>query len=159
MALIKCPECEKKVSDQAIMCPHCGFGVAKHVKEQTAKLEKKPADINPELLKLKDDEKNPIDRREDKRINLKMTAKINNEVAMLFNISRSGIMLSTPIIPTIPTVHLTLQAGEQTFNIKGIIRWVSRKRSISNLKDIGISIVDAPQEYYAFLNELLSKNS
>ena len=24
MALIKCPECEGKVSDQAMACPHCG---------------------------------------------------------------------------------------------------------------------------------------
>ena len=24
MALIKCPECEKKISDKAVACPHCG---------------------------------------------------------------------------------------------------------------------------------------
>ena len=28
MALIKCPECGKEVSDKAKMCPHCGFEVA-----------------------------------------------------------------------------------------------------------------------------------
>ena len=25
MALIKCPECEKEISDQAKYCVHCGF--------------------------------------------------------------------------------------------------------------------------------------
>ena len=25
MALMKCPECEGKMSDQACFCPHCGF--------------------------------------------------------------------------------------------------------------------------------------
>ena len=25
MALIKCPECKKEVSDKAITCPNCGF--------------------------------------------------------------------------------------------------------------------------------------
>ena len=28
MALIQCPECEGKVSDQAPVCPHCGFPLA-----------------------------------------------------------------------------------------------------------------------------------
>lgn len=27
MALICCPECDGKVSDQAVMCPHCGFPI------------------------------------------------------------------------------------------------------------------------------------
>jgi hypothetical protein len=27
MALIKCPECKKKISDQCGVCPHCGFPV------------------------------------------------------------------------------------------------------------------------------------
>lgn len=25
MALFKCPECEKEISDKATTCPHCGF--------------------------------------------------------------------------------------------------------------------------------------
>lgn len=28
MALIQCPECEGKVSDQALSCPHCGFPIS-----------------------------------------------------------------------------------------------------------------------------------
>jgi len=27
MALIKCPECQKEVSESAFMCPHCGVRV------------------------------------------------------------------------------------------------------------------------------------
>lgn len=29
MALINCPECGKKVSDQAVACPDCGYPIAK----------------------------------------------------------------------------------------------------------------------------------
>lgn len=25
MAIVECPECEKEISDQAMMCPHCGY--------------------------------------------------------------------------------------------------------------------------------------
>lgn len=39
MAIIKCPECNKEVSDKAEACPYCGFGVAKYIERQ-AKIEK-----------------------------------------------------------------------------------------------------------------------
>ncbi len=29
MALIKCPECENEISDNAVQCPHCGFSMKK----------------------------------------------------------------------------------------------------------------------------------
>lgn len=30
MALIKCPECRKEVSDSAVSCPNCGYGIKTH---------------------------------------------------------------------------------------------------------------------------------
>lgn len=33
MALIDCPECNRKVSDSAEICPNCGFGIRLHVKK------------------------------------------------------------------------------------------------------------------------------
>lgn len=33
MALIKCPECGKTVSNSANSCPNCGFGIKKHIEE------------------------------------------------------------------------------------------------------------------------------
>ena len=32
MALVKCPECNKEVSDQAHNCPHCGYPLKKPTK-------------------------------------------------------------------------------------------------------------------------------
>lgn len=37
MALIKCPECGKTVSDSAKACPECGFGVAEYFEKQKKK--------------------------------------------------------------------------------------------------------------------------
>lgn len=34
MAIINCPECSKEVSDNAEICPNCGFGVAKYIIRQ-----------------------------------------------------------------------------------------------------------------------------
>lgn len=34
MTLIKCPECSrKKVSDTAVACPYCGYGIREHFEE------------------------------------------------------------------------------------------------------------------------------
>ena len=34
MAIIKCPECQKDVSDSAVSCPFCGYGVEAHLKRE-----------------------------------------------------------------------------------------------------------------------------
>ena len=40
MALIKCPECgRERVSDSALACPECGFGVRDYVEEERKKTE------------------------------------------------------------------------------------------------------------------------
>lgn len=44
MPLIKCPECGKEVSDQALSCPHCGYPLKKP--------EPKKKKINPDLSKM-----------------------------------------------------------------------------------------------------------
>lgn len=40
MALIKCPECGKEVSDKANSCPHCGYPLIKINKEVKRQIEK-----------------------------------------------------------------------------------------------------------------------
>lgn len=32
MALIKCPECGKNISDKAVACPQCGYNLQKKTK-------------------------------------------------------------------------------------------------------------------------------
>lgn len=36
MALIKCPECSKEISDRAVTCIHCGYPISEILKKQTA---------------------------------------------------------------------------------------------------------------------------
>ena len=37
MALIHCPECNKEVSDSAVACPFCGYGVAAYIRKENLK--------------------------------------------------------------------------------------------------------------------------
>lgn len=41
MALIKCPECSREISDKAAACPHCGFPISK-----SSELEPQPVTVN-----------------------------------------------------------------------------------------------------------------
>lgn len=38
MALLKCPECTREISDLAESCPHCGFPVAKFMEQKRAEI-------------------------------------------------------------------------------------------------------------------------
>lgn len=58
MALIKCPECNKEVSDKAEICVHCGYPISKWIKEensgssQSNKINENVKDDNPNNIYL-----------------------------------------------------------------------------------------------------------
>jgi hypothetical protein len=155
MTLIHCSECKGKVSDKALMCPHCGLGLQKNLKKTL--LSQKPRTMHQEIIDKSNIPPAQDERRIHKRINIKMMAKINNETARLCNISKGGMKLATPIAHNDPSVDITLDNGEKIINLKGTIRWVSSKRSFSNIIDIGVEISEAPADYYEFVDQMLTK--
>ncbi|MBU4268981.1 MAG: PilZ domain-containing protein [Acidobacteria bacterium] len=157
MALIKCKECKEKVSDQALMCPHCGFvGMSQTL--ETLLQQQRAMTAHQEDFKKTEMERSLEEKRSSKRIDIKMMVKINQETAVLFNISKYGMKLASPFTPKIPEVDITLDNGEKVFTMKGTIRWVSSKHSFSNLIDFGVEISEAPPDYYEFIDKLLANN-
>ena len=154
MTLIQCSECKGKVSDKALMCPHCGFGKQKNI--ENISLTNKSGTAYQYISKKADIPLGQDERRAHKRINIKMMAKINNETARICDISKGGMKLSTPSAHKDPCVEITLDNGEKIINLKGTIRWVSSKRSFSNIIDIGVEISEAPPDYYEFIDQLLA---
>jgi len=154
MTLIQCSECKGKVSDKAVMCPHCGFGMQKSI--ENISLTDKSGTAYQNISKKADIPLGQDERRAHKRINIKMMAKINNETARICDISKGGMKLATPTAHKDPSIDITLDNGENIINLKGIIRWVSSKRSFSNIIDIGVEISAAPPEYYEFIDKLLA---
>ncbi len=94
------------------------------------------------------------EKRRHPRIDHNTMVKVDGETAMLFNISRSGLKLSSPFAPRTGNVAISLETGDRTYALKGIIRWVSARRSFSNLVDFGVEIIEAPPEYYEFVDRL-----
>ncbi|MCX6558135.1 MAG: PilZ domain-containing protein [Candidatus Aminicenantes bacterium] len=155
MALTHCSECNGKVSDQAIMCPHCGFGLQKKIEIKLPS--NRTENAYQDIIEKADVPNVQDERRTQKRINIKMMAKIDQETARICNISKGGMKLATAVAHHTPNITITLDNGENIMNIKGVVRWVGGKRSFSNIVEIGVEISAAPQEYYQFIDRLLAE--
>ena len=152
MAMTTCKECKGKVSDRAPMCPHCGFGTAL---EDAIRLEVGKAvgaGLTPRPLAASPFE----EKRGCRRIEHITMVRVDGKTAMLFNISRSGLKLSSPFQPRPGNVDISLETDEAVFELKGTVRWVSGRRSFSNLTDFGVEIIDPPPAYIALLEKLES---
>jgi hypothetical protein len=154
MAIKTCSECKGKVSDKAVMCPHCGFGMSQTL--ETLLSQQMTKTFHQEVFHKMDETQAWEERRAHKRIDIKMMVKINRETAMLFNISKYGMKLASPFTPKAPSVDIQLDAGDNVFEMKGTIRWVSARHSFSNLTDFGVEISAAPPGYYEFIDKLLA---
>jgi hypothetical protein len=75
MALIECPECGKHISEQASICPNCGFKVSKYRAKKVCK--------------------NSIDKLKEKRIHLSKQSfkKLFNINYMMFKINNLPLVL------------------------------------------------------------------
>jgi hypothetical protein len=151
MAITSCGECKGKVSDKALFCPHCGFGLAQALEELVQRHVQKAvqAGLPRQEAALPFDE-----RRRHKRIEIKSMIQVNGETALISNISRSGMKLSSPQPPKLPEIDIILDNDEKVMRLKGRICWVSGRRTFSNLVDFGVEITAAPPEYYALIDRL-----
>jgi len=154
MALISCGECKGKVSDKALICPHYGFGMSQTLENLLRQQMTRAA--HQEVFNKPDIAQAWEEKRAHKRIDIKIMVKINQETAMLFNISKYGMKLASPFTPKTPSVDITLDNGEKVFELKGSIRGVSSKHSFSNLIDFGVEISETPPGYYEFIDKLLT---
>lgn len=141
MAMTTCSECQGAISDKALMCPHCGIGLEQAM-EALARRWPAPHPAP------------GVEKRRYPRIEIKTLVHVDGEKALLFNISQGGMLLSSSSFPKGPDVDVTLEAGGQEFTLKGVVRWVSGKRSFSNLIDFGVEIVSPPAGYREFVERL-----
>ncbi len=97
------------------------------------------------------------EKRRHPRVEHRTLVRIEGRTAMLFDVSRGGLKLSSPFAPPAGVVAVEVEAGAETFHLQGLVRWVGGKRSFSNLLDFGVEIVDPPLAYLEFVERLMPR--
>jgi hypothetical protein len=97
-----------------------------------------------------------VERRRHPRVEHRTLARVNGKAAMLFDVSRSGLKLSSPLHPPAGAVEVELDTGGGSLSLKGMVRWIGTRRSFSSLLDFGVEIIDPPPGYLDFVGRLQS---
>jgi hypothetical protein len=98
--------------------------------------------------------KNKVEKRKEKRFAHRMIAKINDKPGLVENISKNGIKLCIPNLPSDCNIVLVLKNQKDSIKLKGYVRWSNEKTSMQGLSEIGISIIEPSQEFIQFIATL-----
>ena len=95
------------------------------------------------------------ERRNSKRFDEKLSARIENEPCMVLNVSDKGVLLQTQMpvyfFPPSKTIDFELEVEGEWVLIRGKVMWVQSDTLHSK---IGVFIQDAPAPYLAFMQRL-----
>lgn len=96
-----------------------------------------------------------LEKREEERLEHKMSAKVQNQVCIVLNISKKGVLLQTAVpvfwFPIDESIWFELEIEGQWIPINGIIKWVASDHEHSR---VGVFIKRAPELYMNFLKEV-----
>ncbi len=95
-----------------------------------------------------------MEKRKAIRKKKRIMIKLDQTSAILVDISKDGLRVSSGIAPTHRKVNIELNNENQNLNLEGNIRWIKRKVALQKLYEIGIAIISAPDSYYQFIDSL-----
>lgn len=86
-------------------------------------------------------------RREDRHaVNTIVT--INEQMAMVKDLSLSGMRVTAMNLKPQQLVDLTLKSGANDINIKALVRWVRRTFPFESYSECGLALISAPDDYH-----------
>ncbi len=95
------------------------------------------------------------ERRNTKRFDEKLSARIENEKCVVLNVSNRGVLLQTAMpvffFPLSTTIEFELQVDGEWLGILGKVMWI--QSDVEHSK-IGLFIQQAPELYFNFLKKL-----
>jgi hypothetical protein len=94
-----------------------------------------------------------MERRKNERVKKRLSVSINDKVAIVSNMSHDGMQLIMTALPGNRTVYVRFQVDDQTFELKGYVRWIRKQLSIYQQYLVGLSITNATYEYYQLIQK------
>ena len=136
MALIKCPDCGKEISDKATACIHCGCPIEENKEIEKSKTEEKIAK-EPDTTKIAEEPKNSDSPEEPKKVESKTNTEYVNVPVVNKKVAKKILIFLSLIIIAIFLIIIATKNGGKA--IKVDISMNSWYGSIDNiLDDFGI---------------------
>jgi hypothetical protein len=83
----------------------------------------------------------------------RLSVSIDDKVGIVSNMSSEGMQLIMTALPANREVYIRFQVDDQTFELKGYVRWIRKQLSIYQQYLVGLSITNATYEYYQLIKK------
>ena len=100
-------------------------------------------------------DKRNINREEIGKVSV-ITVKVEKKTSILIDVSQNGLQLIIPFAPQKNEVKVEFEVKEKKFKFKGFIHWASRSLIKLNWYQVGISIIDPPENLIDEIEKILS---
>ncbi len=95
-----------------------------------------------------------MEKRLGKRIKTHQLARICGKIGVVHNISSRGLQVSTTFLPKSRKIDIYFEALGKDIKIIGTVKWLRQKSRMQNLNQLGVSVKDAPIQYYQLIDHL-----
>jgi len=145
---MRCPECGNPLENTASACPHCGFADTEFVRDLSRALDEAHGSA-------------PVpdytgeERRRHARVVGKLRLMLDNHPALLIDISRGGLKVSSDRLPANAEVEISLSTAAQRFHLKGRVCWSGRQDPLTGHREAGIEFLEIPGDFQSVLETIL----
>ena len=95
------------------------------------------------------------DKRKQNRIKQHSFLRVNENIALLIDISINGMRIAMQEVPASPEVEIKISIESKEFRFPGEVRWFSDKNEFSGLYYIGVFIEKPPGNYEKLITKIL----
>ncbi len=100
-------------------------------------------------------DKRNIRREEISKVHV-ISIKVEDKSSILIDLSKNGFQLIVPFAPEKHEVQIEFELKEKKYHFKGFIHWASRSIIKLNWYQVGISLIDPPEELIEEIEKLLT---
>lgn len=93
-------------------------------------------------------------RRREERFSVNTVITINEQPAMVKDISPGGMRVTAMNLKPQQLIDLSYQSGEKDISMKGMVRWVKRAYPFETYSECGLALVSVPGVYHDLYEEL-----
>ncbi len=93
-------------------------------------------------------------RRREKRFPVNTLVTVNNQLAMVKDLSPGGMKVTALNLRPQQLVDLTIKSGQSEIAMKALVRWVKRAFPFESYSECGLALISAPGTYHDLCDDI-----